>query len=118
MMSDHPDPQLAGLFADNPPVIATADADFERRVMNSVERATSRKRVLWLLVDILAVVLIWLLADPLQELVMQLLPWLTRSLVELGDGLWESLLRPVNNVASVLALLFLLFRAVYRRLRF
>ena len=45
-----------------------------------------------------------------------LLPGLTTSLIDLGNGLLAQLLLPINNVAALLALVGLGVRSIYRRL--
>jgi hypothetical protein len=108
------DQYLRSLFAEQPAV--SDDQAFEARVLLGVARAARRRRWLWWGIDVLAVLLVWLIAEPLQAAVEWLMPWVVSSVVELGDSPWALLLQPVNSFASVLALLFLLGRSVYRRL--
>lgn len=112
-MSDD-DQFLRTLFAEQVP--AVADNGFENSLMAAVARSARRRRWQWWVVDVAAVLLVWLLAEPLQTAVEWLMPWVVASVVELGDSPWALLLQPVNSIASVVALLFLLSRSVYRRL--
>jgi len=108
------DPQLQALFAV--PVNLSAGDDFHTRVMTAVARSARLRRGVWWLLDLVAVLVLWVLAEPLQALLQSLLPWLMRSLIDLGEGPWTVALQPVNNAASLLALLFLVARTTYRRL--
>ncbi len=113
-MSDELDPNLRALF-DEAPVPVKAGT-FTRNVMDELNRQARRRRLMWFGLDLAAVIILWLLSEPIQELTLTMIPWMMTSLLELGDGLWAQLLAPVNNIASILALVFLLGRSAYRRL--
>jgi hypothetical protein len=113
-MNDDRDPTLEALFAE--PVDLPADEDFSVRVMQAVRRHSRRRRALRLTLEVGILLLAWLLAAPLQGLVETLLPWIMNSLVDLGEGRLAVLIEPVNNLASVLALSYLLGRSVVKRL--
>jgi len=113
-MIDDLDPDILALFDEAPEL--EASPAFQSRVMEALNRQSRQRKLRWLAIDLLAVTLIWLASEPLQEFAMAMIPWMMSSLLELGDSLWAQLLAPVNNLASLLALGFLVGRSVYRRL--
>lgn len=113
-MTDDLDPTIQALFDEAP--APEASPAFQSRVMAALNQQSRRRKLMWFALDLLAVIVIWLASEPLQEFAMAMIPWMMSSLLELGDSLWAQLLAPVNNLASVLALTVLLGRSVYRRL--
>lgn len=113
-MNDERDPLLSELFAE--PVALSDGTAFSERVVGQVQRSARRRRALILSLELLALVVVWLLATPLQEAIEAFLPWIMNSLVDLGDSPWSAALEPVNNLASIAALAYLLGRSAVRRL--
>ncbi len=113
-MSDDRDPILHELFAQAEHTYS--DDSFTLRVMEQAAQRDRRRAITWIAVDVVLIVLAWTLAEPLQEIVFLLLPGLTTSLIDLGNGLLAQLLLPINNVAALLALVGLGVRSIYRRL--
>jgi hypothetical protein len=112
-MTEERDPMLQALFADAEQDLQE-DA-FTGRVMVSARLQKRRALIGWICFDLMIVICVWLLAAPLQSAVNLLLPSLTTSLVDLDNRLLAELLLPVNNLASVLALLAIGLRSAYRR---
>ena len=110
------------MTVNNPPAGNTLSNPFDNAPtpvtlsVSELNRQARRRRLMWFGLDLAAVIILWLLSEPIQELTLTMIPWMMTSLLELGDGLWAQLLAPVNNIASILALVFLLGRSVYRRL--
>lgn len=89
---------------------------FTAQVMERVGHMSRRRAVSWIVVDILVVLLAWLIAEPLQTAVFSVMPSLTSSLIQLESKLVADMLLPVNNLATVLALSFVILRSVYKRI--
>ena len=113
-MTDDRDPTLQALFADAQQDLR--DDPFAEQVMEKVARLKRRRALGWIGVDLLLVVCVWLLAEPLQNAVYLIMPRLTTILVELENRLLAEILLPVNNVASVLVLGLMALRSAYRRI--
>jgi hypothetical protein len=112
-MTEDRDPMLQALFA-NAEQDLQAEA-FTHQVMASARLRKRRTVIGWICIDLVIVICVWLLAAPLQSVVNLLLPSLTTSLVDLDNRLLAELLLPVNNVASLLALVAIGLRSAYRR---
>lgn len=113
-MTEDRDPLLQSLFANAEQDLR--EETFTNQVMVRAGQLRRRSLVMWICVDLAIVICVWLLAAPLQAAVNLLLPSLTTSLVDLDNRLLAELLLPVNNVASVLALVAIGLRSAYRRL--
>jgi hypothetical protein len=113
-MSEERDPLLQELFAQ--PVATEGGAEFTAHVIKTLQQGSRRRRMAWLALDLALVLMVWLLSEPLQTLVLNMLPGIMGTLLDLGDGYWAQLVAPVNNLASVLALSFLMGRSIYKRL--
>ena len=113
-MTDDRDPTLQALFASAEQDLAREA--FTAQLMLRVDKLKRRKIMTWICIDLLLVACAWLLATPLQTAVNFLIPGLSTSLIGLDNRLLAELLLPVNNVASLLALLLIGVRSTYRRL--
>ena len=112
-MIDERDRDLNALFAgaDQP-----LDGDaFTSATMMKAKRSRYR-RVAGFLPVVLALLAALLFAAPLQQLAVLATGALAMPLLPIGDPFFAAALLPVNNVAAVCAIAFLLLRAAHRRL--
>ncbi len=108
------DPMLQALFAEAEQ--QHSDEDFVTQVMAKVDQQVRWRRIRWVCLYAILIVLAWMLAEPIQELVYLALPWLTQPLIEAPSAALNQWLLPVNNLATVLALSGMLLYKSYRRL--
>lgn len=112
-MTEDRDPALQALFANAEQDLQ--EAAFTDQLMARMQVLRRRTLIGWICIDLIIVICAWLLAAPLQDLVNLLIPSLTTALVDLDSALLADILLPVNNVASVLALVAIGLRSAYRR---
>ena len=113
-MTENRDPTLQKLFTH-----ARQDLPgeaFTTEVMTRVDRLKRQRALSRFGIDLLLVLCAWLLAEPLQSAVYQVMPSLTSSLIQLDNHLLAELLLPVNNVLSVLTLTLIALRSAYHRI--
>lgn len=113
-MADDLDPEVQILFAN-------ADRDlseetFIEQLMARLDKQKRTRMVVWTCATFAAVVLAWLFAAPLQELVLRLSQGLTASLIQWDSNWLTQILAPVSNVAGLLALCLLGLQAILRRI--
>ena len=114
-MNPENDPDIAALFGSSPDT--QNDAEFTHRVVSAVRTQNQRRRALWWMLDVIAIVVLWLLAEPLQAALTAAIPWLFNALIPVEDSALGGLLYPVNNLASAILLAFLRWRSAWRALR-
>ena len=113
-MTDARDPGLQAMFdtarEDN------ADEAFVARVMADVEKGQKRTVISWVFVGLLLAPVAWWLSTPLLsavDLATQLLP---DTLIEVEEQWLAQLFAPVNSVAGIVGLMFLVAWALYRKI--
>ena len=114
-MIDERDRELNTLFAKaDQPLEGEA---FISETMMAAKRSPYRRiaKVLPAVLALLAVPVL-VLAAPLQQLVVLATGALAIPLLPIGDPFFAAALLPVNNVAALCAIAFLLLRAAHRRL--
>ncbi len=114
-MNDDLDPALQIAFANAERELP--GETFGAAVMAGIERQRRLRSFGWLAIGAAGVVLVWLLALPLQNLALALVDGLGTSLVSGKDGLAMQMLAPLNSVAGVLALVLLAAQMLWRRIR-
>jgi hypothetical protein len=113
-MSEDRDATLQALFSEAHE--ALEPEPFTSEVMTRIERFERRRTYSRIGFDLLLVVAAWLLSEPLQGFVFDLMPGLMSALIEFDNRWLAELLLPINNLAAVLAIGFVMLRSVYRRL--
>ena len=112
-MIDERDRELNMLFAE-------ADQPLEGEVFISETMMAAKRspyyRIAKVLPAVLALLAVLVLAAPLQQLVVLATGALAIPLLPIGDPFFAAALLPVNNVAALCAIAFLLLRAAHRRL--
>ena len=113
-MTDARDPGLQAMFdrarGD------TANEAFVARVMADVEKGQSRTVISWVVAGLLLAPVAWWLSTPLLsavDLATQLLP---DTLIEVEEQWLAQLFAPVNSVAGIAGLSFLVVWALYRKI--
>ncbi|NOR35922.1 MAG: hypothetical protein GQ577_04160 [Woeseiaceae bacterium] len=113
-MTDARDPGLQAMF--DTAREDTADEAFVARVMADVEKGQRRTVISWVFAGLLLAPVAWWLSTPLLgavDLATQLLP---DTLVAV-EGQWlAQLFAPVNSVAGIAGLSFLVAWALYRKI--
>lgn len=112
-MTDERDRELNALFAraDRP----LEGEAFISDTMMAARRGRYRRFAAFLPV-VLALLAALLFAAPLQQLVILATSGLATPLLPIGDPLFAAILLPVNNIATLCAIAFMLLRAAHRRL--
>jgi len=113
-MTDARDPGLQAMF--DTAREDTADEAFVARVMADVEKGQKRTVISWVFVGLLLAPVAWWLSTPLLgavDLATQLLP---DTLIEVEEQWLAQLFAPVNNVAGIAGLLFLVIWTLYRKI--
>jgi hypothetical protein len=113
MKSDH-DPRLERLFAAARKEFS-GDA-FIARVMSEIDRLRRRATVTWTIVGLLLVALALLLTPSLTAAVTLLTQVLPVSLIEIDNRHVAEVLAPVNSIAGIAGLTFLLLLFAIRKL--
>lgn len=113
MNTDH-DPRLERLFA-------AAREDFSgdafiARVMSEIDRMRRRATVTWTVVGVLLVALASLLTPSLTAAVTLLTQVLPVSLVDIDNRVVAEVFAPVNSIAGIAGLTFLLLLVAIRKL--
>lgn len=114
-MTDDRNPGLQALFDEARP--ADTDGAFVERVMTEIERDRRRTMLGWLLAGLLLVPLAWWLTDPIigvMNLTAELLP---DSLIEIETTWLAALAAPINSIAGIAGLAFLLAWRLFWKLR-
>lgn len=112
-MNDRRDAALQALFNESQEDLQ--DDRFSAQVMVRIDRLKRRKGLGLIGIELLLVLVVWLLSEPLQSAVHSVMPSLMSSLIELDNGVLAELLLPVNNFASILLLAAIGLRSAYRR---
>ncbi|WP_419914021.1 hypothetical protein [Hoeflea sp.] len=113
-MTEETDRQLQALFAETDEELP-GDA-FVDSVMTGVEQQVRLAKVRRFGIALAFVLCAFVLAAPLQGLVMVVMHGLTTPVVTVQDPLAAELLLPVNNAVTPLALAFFAWRMLHRRL--
>ena len=113
-MTQEQDPRLQALFAKAGEI--NKGEAFTDQVMQQVDRVRRKASAGWLGIALLFAVFAWWISGPIVHATSLLLGILPASLVDINDQFVADLLAPVNSVAGVVALLFLLLRFVYKKL--
>ena len=113
-MTQDRDPGLQALFAKAGEI--NGGEAFPDRVMQQVDRLRRKASAGWLAIGLLCAVFAWWVAGPVIHATGLLMGILPVSLVDIDDRLLADLLAPVNSIAGLLALLFLVLRFVYKKL--
>jgi hypothetical protein len=113
-MTNGNDPVLQALF-DN----ARSDVlenGFTDQVMVEVGKSRRKTIAIWIGMCLLALIVLWWLAEPVVGLVNLITGLLPVSLFDLGEGWIAVFLAPLNSVAAVVGLGLLGLYAAFRRL--
>jgi len=113
-MTDARDPGLQAMF--DAARKDTANEAFVARVMADVEKGQRLTIFSWVIGGVLLAPVAWWLATPLLgavDLATQLLP---DTLIEVEEQWLAQLLAPVNSVAGIVGLSFLVAWALYRKI--
>ena len=113
MSADH-DPFLESLFAEAEQDLR--DADFTALVMSRIRRRNARTLLGWVTAGVALVIVTWFLAPSLGEFGRLATQALTSDLFDLGDNWPAWLLAPVNNIGSLLVLVFKLARMTWKKI--
>ena len=112
-MNDERNPALERLFASaNRPL---ADETFVGDVMAKTSWWSTPRIAIAIAVCVVAAPIAWLVAAPLNEVLMWLMQLITAPIVDAGSGASRAVL-PINSVGAVVAFALLAMRAVTRRL--
>ena len=113
-MTDARDPGLQAMF--DTAREDTADEAFVARVMADVEKGQRRTVISWVFAGLLLAPVAWWLSTPLLgavDLATQLLP---DTLIEVEEQWLAQLFAPVNSVAGIAGLSFLVAWRLYRKI--
>jgi len=113
MNEEDRDLQLQAIFNNSRPELISDD--FTEAVLRRTRRHQKLLLLPWLLATIAVLLGIWLFSVPLPEIAVQISQILTASLFDLGDGWFAWALLPVNNIGSVLMVIYKLIRLVARK---
>ena len=113
-MTDEQDPRLLALF-ESAAVVAEDDA-FVTRVMADIDGAWRRTVIGWIVAGLLFTPLVWWLARPIMDVFIVVGELLPDSLFTIEQEWFAQLLAPVNGVAGIAGLLFLVVWTLYRKL--
>ena len=114
-MTDDRDPLLQKLFAEARQDLA--GEQFTAQVMAKTKILKYRNLAGGIAALLVALVLAWLFALPLQEFAQLITRFLAISLLDLGDSWLAWLLSPINNVASVLVICGKGLRVAWKKIR-
>ena len=113
-MTDDRNPELQALFADTEEDLQAVE--FTSEVMTGIEGLKRRRLILLTGLGLVAILALWFLATPLQDAVLLLATAFGTPLVNLGNPLFDQMLLPVNNAASIGVLGLLFVGKIYRKL--
>ena len=113
-MTDDRDPALQALFVNAEQDLA--GEVFTARVMSRTDALKRRTVFAWICAGLVASVLAWLVATPLQYAVNLLTQGVTAPLITLDDRWLAQLFAPVNSVAILLAVGLIGLRTAYKKI--
>jgi len=113
-MNTDKDPGLQAMF-DRARQELPLDA-FTNEVVSRIDAARRRSIVIYSCVGLVVAVVGWFVAAPVQDAVNLLTQILPESLIDIEDEFVAQLLSPVNSVAVPIALGFLGFRILFKKI--
>lgn len=113
-MTEHHDPRIQRLFVKTEEPLE--DLDFSVALLAQVATLQRGARVRRAALIVISVVVLMLVASPLQTVVVGLCGLLAHPIVRLDQPLLAQALLPVNNAAFVVAVMLLAWRAMRARL--
>lgn len=100
-MTNGNDPVLQALFDSARDDLL--ENGFTQQVMSEVEKKRRRTIIVWVGLSLLALVVVWWLAEPVLELLNLVSALLPTSLFDLGEGWIAVFLAPLNSIATLIA---------------
>jgi hypothetical protein len=94
----------------------TTDEAFVARVMADVEKGQRRTVISWVFAGLLLAPVAWWLSTPLLSAVSLATQLLPDTLIEVEEQWLAQLFAPVNSVAGIAGLLFLVIWTLYRKI--
>ena len=113
-MTDDLDPRLLALFEEARE--EPTDNGFSSATLQRLQARQRRRNRLKLVPELCFVVLVVLLAEPLQAFLLELVPPLSGELFAAGGGIAGQLVQPVNSLAGLLGLVFVFVVTCYKRI--